>query len=180
MITAPLNARQLWFESFYQIFFTLSLSLGFLASLVFCQCEIPWRFGRICEISPIRHLLRLSLAISSGRRFENFPTTGRENSVFWLLLSRTIYSECNGTKHLVFLNTVHVQAPTRLVCGANSTSDFLYPLILQIQLIMFSFSQEIWDIELIRDDNLCIFSQLAVKRKKSFNSEHKRYNYRDM
>lgn len=61
---------------------------------------------RIREISPFRHLLRLSSAVSSGRRFEHcccfVPTPERENSsssVFWLLLSTTIYNECNGTEH---------------------------------------------------------------------------------
>lgn len=103
--------------------------------------KFPEGFGRIREISPIRHLLQGSSAVLSGRRFEHcccfVPTTGRENSgssVFWLLLSTAIYNECNGTKRssLFFEHGSWWNLTIKLMWGGSSRTCVFYSLIYQI------------------------------------------------
>lgn len=90
----------------------LSLSIpplcsSFLAPLVFCHCDIPWRFWqKSVKFLPSDICSGFPLQFSSGRRFERCRRFDSNNwrritraalAVFWLLLSRTIYNEPNGT-----------------------------------------------------------------------------------
>lgn len=90
--------------------FSLSIPLhcfSFLAPLVFCHCDIPWRFWqKSLKFLPSDICSGFPLQFSSGSRFERCRRFDSSNwgritravlAVFWLLLSRTIYNEPNGT-----------------------------------------------------------------------------------
>lgn len=90
-------------------FLHLALCFLFLASLVFWQCEIPWRFSPeefvkflpsdICSGFSLQFHLAEGLSVVTAL----FQLLGEKSraaqAVFWLLLSTAIYKECNGTKH---------------------------------------------------------------------------------
>lgn len=113
VITAPLMQDNITLNSALVCEFlssspSPSLFLISAISCVFCQCEIPLRFGRIHEISAIRHLLRLlcsffwqqiwALLLLCSNYWERKP-----RQFFGLLSAREIYNKRNSRKHFNLL-----------------------------------------------------------------------------
>lgn len=88
LIAAPLTQQSIPLSpmpEFSVKSFSFSAPVSNFEHLLSCaSVKFPEGFGRIHDISPIRHLLRLSSAVTSGRRFEHcscfVPTAERENS----------------------------------------------------------------------------------------------------
>lgn len=145
----------------------LPLCFSFLPSLVFCQCEIPWRFGSIHEISAIRHLLRLLgsfiwqqiwalLLLCSNywerklRQFRQFSDCSYPERFTMSVMAEKF--------NLLFWTPCSLRnCRTALLCAVNTFPDITHPI--NYALILQTIYQ---NMNVIRTDHVYILRQMAV------------------